>query len=260
VNTASPSLHARFAAALLDPAAACPRELRAWNGSDVERRFAVYRNNVLAAWVDALADTFPVVQELVGGTFFRAMAAAYGRAAPPRSPLLVAHGEGLPDFIAGFTPAAALPWLADVARLELARTQAFHAADAEPVAPDAITRALSCGDGIGGLRLRPHPSLHVLASPHPVFSVWAAHQGQGALEEIDLSRGESVLVLRPRLDVLVVPCGQATARFAVAMLGGGSFAECAEAAGRDADLPDVLGALLRHGAVAGIVPPPGDPA
>lgn len=59
------SLQDRFAAALLDPQAGCPRGLRAWNGCDAARPLAVNRNDVMSSLVDALADTFPVVQALV---------------------------------------------------------------------------------------------------------------------------------------------------------------------------------------------------
>ena len=61
-----------FANALTDPAQPCPPGLISWNQSDVAQRFAVYRNNVMASLVDALADTFVVTQELVGPEFFRA--------------------------------------------------------------------------------------------------------------------------------------------------------------------------------------------
>ena len=187
--------HAAFAAALLDPGLPCPPGLRAWNGSDPGRRFAVHRNNVVASLAEALADAYPVVAELVGADFFRAMASAYVRRHPPRSPVLALHGAGFPDFIAGFAPAAGLPWLADVARLERARVEACHAPDGEPSATDWLQ----------------HPSLRVVRSTHPVVSIWAAHQGQGALEDVDLGQPECALVARPGLEVLVVRCDDVTA-------------------------------------------------
>ena len=90
---------AAFAAALLDPDQPCPPGLRAWNGSDPTARLAVYRNNVVGSLIDALADTFPVAQELVGEAFFRAMAGVFARQAPPRSRILAHYGEGFAEFI-----------------------------------------------------------------------------------------------------------------------------------------------------------------
>ena len=110
--------HADFAAALLDPEAALPAGLVVWNGSDPAHRFAVYRNNVTSALSDVLADSFPVTQQLVGEEFFRAMARVFLRRSPPSSPMLSAYGEGFPAFVEDFAPARAVPYLADVARLE----------------------------------------------------------------------------------------------------------------------------------------------
>ena len=87
---------AKFAAALLDPACPCPSGLKTWTGGDPARRFQVYRNNVVASLIDALADTFPVTLELVGDTFFRAMAGVFVRGCPPRSPILAFYGDDFP--------------------------------------------------------------------------------------------------------------------------------------------------------------------
>lgn len=88
------------------------------NGSDPTARLAVYRNNVVGSLIDALADAFPVAQQLVGVAFFRAMAGVFARQAPPRSRILAHYGEGFAEFIEGFEPARSVPYLADVARLE----------------------------------------------------------------------------------------------------------------------------------------------
>lgn len=89
-----------FAMALLDPALPYPAGLKTWNGSDPSVRYAVYRNNVANSLIDALADTFPVVEQLVGTDFFRAMAHCYVRQSPPVSRLLVRYGENFPNFVA----------------------------------------------------------------------------------------------------------------------------------------------------------------
>ena len=100
-------VQAEFAAALLDAERPVPAGLCAWNGSDPARRFAVYRNNVIVSLVAALADTFPVLRQLVGDEFFDAMAGLYVRAHPPTSPVLAHYGEGLADWLAAFEPARA---------------------------------------------------------------------------------------------------------------------------------------------------------
>ena len=60
------SSHQVFADSLLASLPACPPGLTAWNQSDPGRRFTVYRNNVMVSLIDALADTYPVTQAVVG--------------------------------------------------------------------------------------------------------------------------------------------------------------------------------------------------
>jgi len=249
------SLQQEFAAALLDPAMPCPPAARAWNGSDPARRLNVYRNNVTSSLIGALADTFPVVQALVGEEFFRAMAAVFVRERPPSSPLLVRYGENFPDFIETFEPAGSLPYLADVARLEMARLQSLHAADARPVDARELGAAMRAGEHASDLLLALHPSLRLLASGFAVVSIWAAHQGHGDLAEVDEWQGESALVVRPQLDVLVVPCDPGTIEFALCLQRGCGFAESAATAAAIAsgfDLSATLTLLLAHGAITSI--------
>lgn len=251
----SASLASTFSAALLDPRLPCPPGLRAWNGSDVARRFAVHRNNVVVSLVDALADAFPVVQALVGDAFFRAMAGVFVRQHPPRSPVLAHYGAALPEFLEGFGPARGVPYLPDVARLERARVEACHAADAPAWSAAAAQQALGSARDLGELRLLPHPSLRLVDSPQPVISIWAAHQGQGALEDVDLLRGEAAVVVRPGLEVLVVRCGRGTAAFADAVRQGvplPACAACAAAVDPDFDLTASMALLLAHGALIGL--------
>ncbi|MDP1693023.1 MAG: DNA-binding domain-containing protein [Burkholderiaceae bacterium] len=246
---------AAFAAALLDPALPCPTGLVAWNRSDPSARLAVYRNNVVSSLIDALAETFPVVQALVGVEFFRAMAAVFVRRQPPRSPVLASYGEGFPAFIEAFAPAASLPYLADVARLEAARVRAYHAADAEPVASAVVATALASGERIGELRLALHPSASVLDSPHPVVTIWAAHQGDGEIGAIEAHEPEAALVLRAELDVLVLRLPAGGAAFVAAIRRGvalGGAASSASLASDAFDLSSTLTLLLGHGALTSI--------
>jgi hypothetical protein len=248
---------AAWAAALLDPAQPCPPGLRSWNQSDPAQRMAVHRNNVTVSLVDALAEQFPVVLALVGDDFFRAMARLYVRDQPPRSCVLARHGAGLPGFIAGFAPAASLPYLADVARLELLRCQASQAADAPPLQAlgSAVLAALQHGSRAAGLRLDMHPSVAVLDSPHAVVSLWAAHQGQDILEAIDTGQAEAALVLRPDMEVLVLRLPPGGAALVQQLLQGDSLGDAAAqalAAAPGFDLTTNLLLLLQHGAVCAI--------
>lgn len=247
----SATLQAGFGAALLDARAALPAGLRAWNASDPTRRFAVHRNNVAVALTQALADTFPVVRQLVGEDFFAAMAGVYWREHPPRSPVLARWGEGFADWLAGFAPARSLPYLPDMARLELARVAAWQAADAEPLGADAWRERLAGAGSLARSRLLLHPSCRVLRSNFDVHALWAAHQQESDWPAIDIDRACAVLVLRDPDDaVLVIGVDAPSAGFIGALLAGAPLAQ-ALAAAPGVDLVATLALLLRHGAIVG---------
>ena len=64
-------LQETFSAALLNPHTPAPTGIACYNG-DIDRRFAVYRNNVQSGLINALATSYPVVAQLVGEAFFQA--------------------------------------------------------------------------------------------------------------------------------------------------------------------------------------------
>lgn len=246
---------ANFAAALLDPAAPCPQGLVTWNGSDAAQRFGVYRNNVTVSLIDAMADTFPVVQQLVGTEFFRAMAGEFVRQSPPVSPVLAWYGDAFAGFVAAFPPAAGVPYLADVARLEYARVLAFHAADAVPVAVAEIAACLNDPEVLPELRMHLHPSLQVIDSPFAIASLWGAHQGTGDLVSVDLAQAECALVLRHGLSVEVVAVPAAAGRFVAGLQGGATLGAAVQQAGTDGTLFDptpVLGLLIGRELLVGL--------
>lgn len=251
---------AAWAAALLDPALPCPAGLRAWNGSDPAPRLAVHRNNLVSGLVDGLGLSFPVTQQLVGEPFFRALAALFVRASPPRSAVLAHYGDGLPGFIDHFEPAQSLPYLADVARLENARNRACHAADAPVLTAEAAAPALASGPRIGELRLVFHPACSLVGSRHAIVSLWAAHQlaGEPSLAAIDLWQPEAALVLRPGLDVHVVPLAPGVAAFVAALLRQADLAHAAAsalAASPCFDLAAAMRLLVVQGALTTIALP-----
>lgn len=242
-----------FAVALLDPEHPLPAGLVTRNGADPATRFAVYRNNVAVSLVAALAETFPVTRELVGRQFFDAMARCFIVAQPPHSPVLTEYGDHFPDFVASFGPARALAYLPDVARLEVARVRAYHAAEAAVLGTAALAALLTDHDRLPGVRLTLQPSFAVVASDHAIVSLWAAHHGEGRLDEVDPARPESALVVRDGDEVLVLPVSLGTGEFVATLKAGSPLGEAASvAAAREPefDLAHALALLIRHGGIA----------
>ncbi|MBB5518272.1 HvfC/BufC N-terminal domain-containing protein [Amphiplicatus metriothermophilus] len=199
----------------------------------VEAGVLVYRNNVRAAYSRALADAFPAVKSLVGEEFFAYLARAYFDHAPPRARLVARYGDGLPAFLEAFEPVAHLPYLPDVARLEIAWLKAYHAAEATSLAPADI--AAAAGENPDAARARLHPSAQLLESAWPAATIWrrARREQKGALK-LDATP-ERVLVIRPEsaVDVRLLSPGAHAALGALA--AGATFSDAVEAAlGADA--------------------------
>jgi hypothetical protein len=243
-------IQTNFARALLDPDLPPPDAVTAHTARHPQKRFAVYRNNVVVSLINALRAKFPATERIVGEDFFAAMARLFVTLHPPRSKILHTYGDGLADFIAAFEPAADVPYLADVARLEAARTRAYHAADAEPLGPDNFSGLDPAA--VAALRLTLHPSLQILRSHHPVVTIWAMNAGEQEVGPVDHIAAEDALVLRPHLDVAVHQLPHGGAAFLAALAGGltlGEAAECAAADDTRFDLTGNLAGLIGSGTV-----------
>ena len=242
-----------FAKALLDPALPTPPGLVDFDGEPSQKRFAVYRNNVVAGLTDTLKAAFRVTFRIVGAEFFRAMARAYVVLEPPQSPILLDYGASFPDFIGGFEPAAGLPYLSDVARIERAWTEAYHAPEATPCEP-AVFKAIA-PDNLPQICLLLHPSVRVVRSPLPALTIWRMNVDDGVPAPVDLaSGGEDVLVTRPMADVEVRSMPEGGPEFVQALAEGRSVLtamKVAMTADHRFDLSANLSGLIRSGAVVG---------
>lgn len=245
---------AGFGAAILDARRPAPPGLLGPDGLPSARRFAVYRNNVVVGLTEALQAAYPVVHRLVGEAFFRAMAGHYVRLDPPASPILLDYGAGFPAFLEVFPPVAGLAYLPDVARLERAWVEAYHAAD-PAAAPGwaGLPRA-----GLGQLRLALHPSVRVLASDHPVLGIWQMNLPGAEPAPLPPDAGpEEVLLVRPAAEVEVFRLPPGGAAFIAALQAGQTVTAAALAGFARTprfDLQEVLTGLLASRACTGPAP------
>lgn len=197
-----------FAAALFDPALAVPPGLVGPDGQPSPRRFAVYRNNVVAGLVGALKANYPATCRIVGEEFFDAMARVFAVREPAASPILFDYGAGFAGFIREFEPVAVLPYLSDVARLERAWLEAYHAPEADPLRPEALAAIPS--NEVAGLAFGLHPSLRLVRSRFPILTIWRMNVADGVPAPVDLAAGgEDVLVARPAaaVELRAIPPG-----------------------------------------------------
>ena len=242
------SYAAAFAPPLLDPDGDIPFVVTGPNGKSAVKRYNVYRNNVTVSLIEALAAIYPAVQRLTGPDFFRAMARFHICETPPTSPLLFYYGRDFPAFIARYEHARSLPWLADVARIERAWLDAYHAADQPPLSPTALVAAAP--DRLADLVFTVHPATRVVRSSFAAVTIFAANRTESS-DRIDASTPEDALITRPELDVVVQRLTPGGAVFLTCLMSGCMLAEAAAAALEDSpsfDLAPNIAGLFEAGA------------
>lgn len=245
-----------FCDALREPSAPSPTLLRLLRDDDglALQRFNIYRNNFIVLNGDALAEMYPVIRQLVGNEGFRWLATRYVRLHPPSERTLLLYGEHFADFLDGIPELSPLPYLADVARLEYAWTDAYHAEDVRPLSPHQITTIAP--DTFARMHLQPHPGLHCIRSDYPILRIWKSNQPEAPQPCISLDEGGvNVLVTRPGLEVQMRTIPDAEATLLLALKQGATMGMALEAALRNDpgfDLADYLGRHLFDGTFSGI--------
>jgi hypothetical protein len=207
--------------------------------------FAVYRNTVRVACLEALQANYPTVRQVVGDGWFAAAGRAFVDQHWPRHGSLADYGDAWPAFLAAFAPAAELPYLPAVARLDRLWTESHLAADA-PVLDAAALAELDAAQLVRAV-LVPHPATRWAAfADLPAITIWRRHREHHVPGgELDW-RGEAALLTRPAGAVEWLAIDAAAATFLDACAAGRTFADAALAAG-DA-LPAQLPQLFAAGA------------
>ena len=204
-----------FTQALLNPDLPTPDGLIDPSGRVAGKRFDVYRNNVVHSLIIAMGDAFPAVKKIVGDAFFDAMAGLYVRAHPPHEPMMMFYGRDFPNFLTEFEPASSMSYLPEVARLELARRDCYHAADADPV--DAMALTAMSPDALMAARFTFLPSTILFQSHVPAHSIWHYN----LVEPFKITNPQEWLLLaRPELDVIVYQLNDATYTILLALQMG----------------------------------------
>ncbi len=239
-----------FRSAILDGQQDRPLGLSDAEGRPAGRRFDVYRNNVAVSLTDALATGFPTIAKLIGEENFNAVAGIFLRQSPPASPLMMHYGAGFPDFLRDFEPLAHLGYLGDVADLELALRRSYHAADAPPIAADALASVPP--EHLGEVTFTFAPAVSLLSSPWPLHAIWAFNMQNGPKPE---AVAQDVIILRPEFDPephALPPGGLACLQSLMAGNPLGIAAARASEADKAFDLSAILTLLLPGNALTSI--------
>ncbi|MGQ0657555.1 MAG: HvfC/BufC N-terminal domain-containing protein [Chromatiales bacterium] len=195
------NLQRRFAESLIDPqGVAAEADVRP-NGMRAAARLRVYRNNVYASLTSALSACYPVVERLVGEDFFSFIARRYVRENPSRSGNLHDYGGRFSEFLVAPPNCAGLAYLPEVARVEWAIQEVYHAA--EPARADLVAMTELPPDRYADVRFRVHPASRLLTTKYPALRIWQVNQpGYRGDDVVSLDDGgDYLLVIRRRQEI-----------------------------------------------------------
>ena len=228
------------------------------DAAGARKRLGVYANTVRVNHRSALSATYPVVERLVGPDFFSYAAESFARSYPSRSGNLDDYGVEFPDFLDSFAPAASLPYLPDVARLELLVDQLMVAEDDSRVR--SVAAPLVAYDVRLDYTLNLTAGCRLLKSDYPIHRIWQVNQ-PGCEDDgpVDLAEGGArLLVRRNGFAIEIVSLERAEFAFLSAFAAGltlGAAVASALAVDPRFDAAQSLYRRLSDGAVAVPFPP-----
>ena len=168
-------------------------------GVPLSERLKIYHNNFMGSVSAALMDNFPLLEKLVGRDFLTVMTRAYIRNNPPRSGCLTFYGDDYDRFISTYTPAAALPYLPDMATLEILINRSYHARDDKPLTASDLAEISAVSLEAFHMKLR--DNVQLLRSRWPLAGIRRMCMESGNKTLDIFSGGACLLIHRPHLAV-----------------------------------------------------------
>lgn len=217
-------------------------------------RLGAHTGGYPARLFDALSEAVPAVRRFSGERAFAELVRRYVRTRPPRSYNLNHAARELPRFLGNDPETKRLPFLPDLATLEVAIQEAFHSPHRTPAEPAALGDLPP--DALPLLVLELQPGTAVVSSTWPIFELWSLREESDDRLHVDLrDRGESVLVRRRGLEVFVEPVSRAQAKALEVLLAGRTLGDMAAAltgeVSRPEEVQEWFGRWMGLGLVAG---------
>ncbi|HKZ74682.1 MAG TPA: DNA-binding domain-containing protein [Steroidobacteraceae bacterium] len=190
-------------------------------------RLAIYGNAYRARLTDALASNYPALAKLAGAGGFAELAGDYIRAHDSHGPSIRWYGDRLAEFLASDARYAEVPLLTELARWEWALSEAFDAADAQPLGAAAL--AAVAPERWASLCFVWHPSVRSLALSWNAPEICRSlknDEERPAAEVLDVPR--CWLVWRQALEVRFRSLDAGEAHAIDMSRAGGTFGEVCE--------------------------------
>ncbi len=180
----------------VDDPEAVAATFRSTPGWSAAARLGQYRSMIRYRLIEVLVEDFPALHAVLGGEAFWTLARAYLRAFPPVDHSLAALGAQLPRFLADTEPGR--PALFELARLERALIDVFHAPREPGLAPEGI--AALAPEQWAVRRLGFRACVRLFAFDHRLEPWLSAARSGGPLPPLEAGRSY-MLVYRPGLTV-----------------------------------------------------------
>jgi hypothetical protein len=156
-----------------------------------------HANTISHARLVALKETFPLTQEALGDEQFNQLARHYVETATARACDANVIGQPFPHFL---TTSPTDPAIVELANIEWAWLESYHAAEASPLSPADLTELDEAS--LLALPVALHPSARLLPIAHPLAAPLGALAGLQPF---------ALLALRPAAEVRLMPLDPAQA-------------------------------------------------
>ena len=249
----NPYSNSNFAPALLDPDLEVPEGIVGPDGNVAPKRFSVYRNNIVSSLMEAMAETYPAIKNIVGEDNFKTLARIFISKHPPSSPMMQAYGDLFPRFLQAFKPLEHSPFLVDVALVERSWIEAYHAADCQILTGEQLTSIEP--ETLMGTRFVKHPATSIITSQYHLYDLFCLREdGSGNGGNFEKSEAmQAVLITRPFLSVEVAKLDFANTQFFNAIVNRQTLEQCVEIAmqiDNEFDVSSAIAQSLSSGALS----------
>jgi hypothetical protein len=146
-----------------------------------------------------------------------------------------------------------VPWLADVARIERAWLDAYHAADMQTLNPQVL--ASIAPERLSNAIFVAHPAVRIIRSEFSAVSIFVAGRSGATVDPVVAVAPEDALITRPGLEVIVRHLPPGGAILLARLISGATLGEAVTAAVEaDAsfDLPANIAGMIEAGVFTAI--------
>jgi len=216
-------------------------------------RIGIYADAYFHRLLECLGEDFPTTLAVLGTDNFAALVKEYLLEHPPTEPSILYAGLYLADFLNDHPFAERWPFIADLARLERAVLDVFHAADAPVLSLETLHVVPS--EEWPALKFRTHPAVEIVHSEWRIADV--LHTVEQGREWTDPELEEaSVLVWRQNALVNYRNLEPVERDALVIVAKGASFAAVCEAVAAGVEEPNrvtLIGRLMARWLADGII-------